>query len=47
LNLINLGSGTHIAVVSYSATPTPYRYVRLRGKVLASFGVDAVEAVRP
>ena len=45
LNLINLGSGTHIAVVSYSAAPTPYRYVRLRGKVLASFGVDAVEAV--
>ena len=47
LNLVDISAGTHIAVVSYSAAPTPYRYVRLRGKLLASFGVDAVEAVRP
>jgi hypothetical protein len=45
LNLVDLSAGTHIAVVSYSAAPTPYRFVRLRGKLLASFGVDAVEAV--
>ena len=45
LNLVTLGSGTHVAVVKYSAGPTPYRFVRLRGKLLASFGVDAVEAV--
>ena len=45
LNLVDLSAGTHIAVVSYSAAPRPYRFVRLRGKLLASFGVDAVEAV--
>jgi hypothetical protein len=45
LNLVDLSAGVHIAVVSYSAAPTPYRFVRLRGKLLASFGVDAVEAV--
>lgn len=45
LNLVTLGSGTHVAVVHYSAAPRPYRYVRLSGKLLASFGVDAVEAV--
>ena len=45
LNLVEVSSGTHIAVVTYSAAPRPYRFVRLRGKLLASFGVDAVEAV--
>ena len=45
LNLVDLSAGTHIAVVNYSSGPTPYRFVRLRGKLLASFGVDAVEAV--
>ena len=45
LNLVDVSAGTHIAVVSYSAAPTPYRFVRLRGKLLASFAVDAVEAV--
>jgi hypothetical protein len=45
LNLVDITAGTHIAVVSYSAAPTPYRFVRLRGKLLASFSVDAVEAV--
>ena len=45
LNLVDLSSGAHVAVVGYSAAPTPYRFVRLRGKLLASFGVDAVEAV--
>ncbi|HEY6400759.1 MAG TPA: hypothetical protein VI479_05090, partial [Blastocatellia bacterium] len=44
LRLINIGAGG-VAVVPYSAAPTPYRFVRLRGKLLASFGVDAVEAV--
>jgi len=45
LSLVDLGAGTHVAVVKYSAASTPYRFVRLRGKLLASFGVDAVEAV--
>jgi hypothetical protein len=45
LQLVDLGAGAHVAVVQYSAAPTPYRFVRLRGKLLASFGVDAVEAV--
>jgi hypothetical protein len=45
LNLVDVSAGTHIAVVSYSSAPTPYRFVRLRGALLASFGVDAVEAV--
>jgi FG-GAP repeat protein len=44
LRLINIGAGG-VTVVPYSAAPTPYRFVRLRGKLLASFGVDAVEAV--
>jgi hypothetical protein len=44
LNLVDLSAGTHIAVVSYSSA-TPYRFVKLRGTLLASFGVDAVEAV--
>jgi hypothetical protein len=45
LNLVDVSSGAHIALVNYSTKPTPYRFVRLRGKLLASFGVDAVEAV--
>jgi FG-GAP repeat len=45
LNLVDISAGTHIAVVNYSAAPTPYRFVRLRGKLLATFRVDAVEAV--
>jgi hypothetical protein len=45
LNLTDISSGTHIAVANYSAKPTLYRFVRLRGRLLASFGVDAVEAV--
>jgi len=45
LRLVDLSAGTHIALVPYSAAPTPYRFVRLRGSLLASFGVDAIEAV--
>jgi hypothetical protein len=31
LTLVDVSAGTHIAVVSYSSAPTPYRFVRLRG----------------
>src|SRR5262249_19509140 len=46
LHLTQLGGGAHTAVVDYSGS-TPYRYVRLRGVLLLSFGVDAVEALAP
>ncbi|MBU8897776.1 tandem-95 repeat protein [Corallococcus sp. M34] len=42
LHLVELGLGTHVAVVTYPANG-PYRYVRLRGSVLALYLVDAVE----
>jgi len=47
LSLTDLSAGSHSAVVNYSASPTPYRFVRLRGVLLLSFGVDAVEALAP
>ncbi|NRD49095.1 FG-GAP-like repeat-containing protein [Corallococcus exiguus] len=42
LHLKELGLGTHIAVATYPGN-VPYRYVRLRGAVLALYLVDAVE----
>ncbi|MCE9672855.1 Ig-like domain-containing protein [Myxococcus stipitatus] len=42
LHLVELGLGTHIAVATYPGN-VPYRYVRLRGTVLALYLVDAVE----
>ncbi|WP_426749800.1 Ig-like domain-containing protein [Myxococcus sp. Y35] len=42
LHLVELGLGTHVAVATYSGN-VPYRYVRLRGTVLALYLVDAVE----
>nr|WP_240359390.1 Ig-like domain-containing protein [Pyxidicoccus trucidator] len=47
LHLVELGLGTHVAVATYPGT-APYRYVRLRGAVLALYLVDAVEtSIRP
>ncbi|WP_240357139.1 DUF4215 domain-containing protein [Myxococcus eversor] len=47
LRLVELGLGTHVAVVRYSGNE-PYRYVRLRGVLLALYLVDAVEtSIRP
>lgn len=47
LHLVELGLGTHVAVATYSGN-LPYRYVRLRGSVLALYLVDAVEtSLRP
>ncbi|MFY2560737.1 DUF4215 domain-containing protein [Corallococcus terminator] len=47
LRLVELGLGTHVAVVRYSGNE-PYRYVRLRGALLALYLVDAVEtSIRP
>lgn len=47
LNLVELGLGTHVAVATYPGN-VPYRYVRLRGAVLALYRVDAVEtSLRP
>ncbi|RKG57616.1 DUF4215 domain-containing protein [Corallococcus sp. AB011P] len=47
LHLKELGLGTHIAVATYPGN-VPYRYVRLRGVVLALYLVDAVEtSLRP
>ncbi|MCP3100454.1 Ig-like domain-containing protein [Myxococcus sp. K15C18031901] len=42
LHLVELGLGTHVAVVTYPGNQ-PYRYVRLRGTLLALYLVDAVE----
>ncbi|ATB50259.1 Ig-like domain-containing protein [Corallococcus macrosporus] len=42
LRLVELGLGTHVAVAAYPGN-VPYRYVRLRGTVLALYLVDAVE----
>ncbi|MCP3064060.1 FG-GAP-like repeat-containing protein [Myxococcus sp. K38C18041901] len=42
LHLKELGLGTHIAVATYPGN-VPYRYVKLRGAVLALYLVDAVE----
>ncbi|WP_141588659.1 Ig-like domain-containing protein [Myxococcus sp. AB056] len=42
LHLVELGLGTHVAVATYPGN-VPYRYVRLRGAVLALYLVDAVE----
>ena len=42
LHLKELGLGTHIAVATYPGN-VAYRYVRLRGAVLALYQVDAVE----
>ncbi|TSC26504.1 tandem-95 repeat protein [Corallococcus sp. Z5C101001] len=42
LHLVELGLGTHIAVAKYPGN-VPYRYVRLKGAVLALYLVDAVE----
>ncbi|MFY1831986.1 FG-GAP-like repeat-containing protein [Myxococcus fulvus] len=42
LHLKELGLGTHIAVATYPGN-LPYRYVRVRGAVLALYLVDAVE----
>ncbi|WP_254613994.1 DUF4215 domain-containing protein [Myxococcus sp. CA056] len=47
LHLVELGLGTHVAVATYPGS-VPYRYVRLRGAVLALYLVDAVEtSLRP
>ncbi|MFY1824521.1 LamG-like jellyroll fold domain-containing protein [Myxococcus fulvus] len=47
LHLVELGLGTHIAVATYPGNEA-YRYVRLRGSVLALYLVDAVEtSLRP
>ncbi|MBJ6759149.1 tandem-95 repeat protein [Myxococcaceae bacterium JPH2] len=47
LHLVELGLGTHVAVATYPGNG-PYRYVRLRGSVLALYLVDAVEtSLRP
>ncbi|WP_244226955.1 Ig-like domain-containing protein [Corallococcus aberystwythensis] len=47
LHLVELGLGTHVAVATYPGNK-PYRYVRLRGTVLALYLVDAVEtSLRP
>ncbi|RKH34070.1 tandem-95 repeat protein [Corallococcus praedator] len=47
LHLVELGLGTHVAVATYPGN-VPYRYVRLRGAVLALYLVDAVEtSLRP
>ncbi|WP_281291527.1 DUF4215 domain-containing protein [Myxococcus llanfairpwllgwyngyllgogerychwyrndrobwllllantysiliogogogochensis] len=47
LHLVELGLGTHVAVATYPGHE-PYRYVRLRGAVLALYLVDAVEtSIRP
>ncbi|AFE04905.1 EGF domain-containing protein [Corallococcus coralloides DSM 2259] len=47
LHLKELGLGTHIAVATYPGN-VPYRYVRLRGAVLALYLVDVVEtSLRP
>ncbi len=43
LHLLNLSVGTHAANVSYSSAQ-PYRYVRLRGVLLAAYQIDAIEA---
>ncbi|ATB49180.1 EGF domain-containing protein [Corallococcus macrosporus DSM 14697] len=42
-NLLDLGLGTHSALVPFSST-TPYRYVRLRSGVASLYSLDAVEA---
>jgi len=44
LHLVDLSAGTHVAEAPYAGAPTPYRFVRLRGVLLLSFGVNAVEA---
>jgi len=41
-NLLDLGVGTHSALVPFSSA-TPYRYVRLRGGLASVYSVDAVE----
>ncbi|MBJ6761693.1 DUF4215 domain-containing protein [Myxococcaceae bacterium JPH2] len=46
-NLLELGLGSHVAVVHYPASPQAYRYVRIRGVVASVFTIDAVETVRP
>lgn len=47
LHLVELGLGTHVAVATYPGNQ-PYRYVRLRGALLALYLVDAVEtSLRP
>ncbi|WP_342379818.1 Ig-like domain-containing protein [Myxococcus stipitatus] len=47
LHLVELGVGTHVAVATYSGN-VPYRYVRLKGSLLAVYLVDAVEtSLRP
>ncbi|AGC43165.1 hypothetical protein MYSTI_01833 [Myxococcus stipitatus DSM 14675] len=47
LHLVELGLGTHVAVATYSGN-VPYRYVRLKGSLLAVYLVDAVEtSLRP
>ncbi|WP_253816760.1 hypothetical protein [Myxococcus xanthus] len=44
LHLVELGLGTHVAAYPGNV---PYRYVRLRGAVLARYLVDAVETSLP
>ncbi|NTX05785.1 DUF4215 domain-containing protein, partial [Myxococcus sp. CA040A] len=47
VHLVELGLGTHVAVATYPGNE-PYRYVRLRGALLALYLVDAVEtSIRP
>ncbi|WP_169558631.1 EGF domain-containing protein [Myxococcus stipitatus] len=46
VNLIDLGVGAHTALVP-NQNPTPYRYVRLKGGLLALYFVDAVEFTGP
>ena len=47
LRMVEPGPGTHVAVARYSGSE-PYRYVRLRGVLLALYQVDAVEtSLRP
>ncbi|NTX63199.1 DUF4215 domain-containing protein [Myxococcus sp. CA051A] len=47
VHLVELGVGTHVAVATYPGSE-PYRYVRLRGALLALYLVDAVEtSIRP
>ncbi|ADO75301.1 uncharacterized protein STAUR_7546 [Stigmatella aurantiaca DW4/3-1] len=44
LHLAKIRGGKQVTDVAYSAAPTPYRYVRLRGLLAVPYAVDAVEA---
>ncbi|MDC0710892.1 hypothetical protein POL68_20635 [Stigmatella sp. ncwal1] len=44
LHLVKIRGSKQVTDVAYSAAPTPYRYVRIRGLLAVPYAVDAVEA---